>query len=225
MKESTRNIFLELLERYPALVSAASEIEAAFELVRGAYEGGGKLLCGGNGGSACDCEHIVGELLKSFKKPRAIDCETKKSLLALGEDGEYLASKLEGALPAVSLVSQTGVLTAYANDRAWDAALAQQVYGLGNKGDVLLVLSTSGNSRNCVLAARVAEAKGLKTIALTGEGGGMLKDICDVCIAAPERETYKVQELHLPIYHALCAMLEEEFFSAGGGWRLRPHEL
>ena len=121
-------------------------------------------------------------------------------------------SKLEGSLPAVSLISQTGVLTAFANDKAWDTALAQQVYGLGKEEDCLIVLSTSGNSQNCVYAAMVAKIKGIKTVAFTGAMGGKLKEMCDVCICAPELETYKVQELHLPIYHCLCAMLEEEIF-------------
>jgi D-sedoheptulose 7-phosphate isomerase len=129
-----------------------------------------------------------------------------------GEEGAYLVSKLEGSLPSVSLISQTGILTAFANDKSWDTAIAQQLYGLGKQGDCLLVLSTSGNSKNCVYAVMVAKAKGIKTIAFTGKGGGKLKAICDECICAPEIETYKVQELHLPIYHCLCAMLEEEFF-------------
>ena len=212
MKDSVKAIFDQLFERYPSLLCAREDVLGAFELARSTYENGGKLLCGGNGGSACDCEHIVGELLKSFKKPRAISEKVSNGLLSFGDEGEYLAEKLEGALPAVSLISQTGVLTAYANDRAWDTALAQQVYGLGNAGDLLLVLSTSGNSKNCIYAVLAAKAKGIKTLALTGEGGGKLKGLCDVCVCAPEKETYKIQELHLPIYHALCAMLEEEFF-------------
>lgn len=115
-------------------------------------------------------------------------------------------------MPAVSLISQTGVLTAFANDKAWDTAIAQQLYGFGKAGDCLLVLSTSGNSQNCIYAVLLAKAKGIETIAFTGKGGGKLKEICNECICAPEKETYKVQELHLPIYHRLCAMLEEEFF-------------
>ena len=212
MKDSVKAIFDQLFERYPSLLCAREDVLGAFELARSTYENGGKLLCGGNGGSACDCEHIVGELLKSFKKPRVISESVADKLRQFGEDGEYLLDKLEGSLPAVSLISQSGVLTAYANDRAWDSAMAQQLYGLGNEGDLLLVLSTSGNSKNCVYAVLAAKAKGIKTVALTGEGGGRLKGLCDVCVCAPEKETYKIQELHLPIYHALCAMLEEEFF-------------
>lgn len=212
MKETTKVIYETLLERYPLLNGIKDSIWDTFEAIRECYLSGGRLLCGGNGGSAADCEHIVGELLKSFKKRRDIDKEIAGNLSAYGDDGEYLMNTLEGALPAISLVSHTGVLSAFANDRAWDAAFAQQVYGLGRSGDCLLVLSTSGNSRNCVYAAMVAKSMGLKALALTGEGGGRLQQICDECIAVPEKETYKVQELHLPIYHCLCAMLEEEFF-------------
>ena len=212
MKDTTENIYNELFARYPALSCAASEISAAFGLLKASFSSGGTLFVGGNGGSSSDSEHIVGELLKSFKKHRNIDEKTAFALKEEGEDGEYILAKLEGALPAVSLISQTGILTAFANDKAWDVALAQQLYGIGKAGDCLIVLSTSGNSKNCVYAAKLARAKGIKTIAFTGENGGTLKGVCDVCITVPERETYKVQELHLPVYHCLCAMLEEEFF-------------
>ena len=212
MKDTTKKIYEELLERYPALVCVKESVLLAFEGIKETYEKGGTLYCGGNGGSSSDCEHIVGELLKKFKKNRPVDEETRVNLLNQGEDGAYVLSKLEGSLPAVSLISQTGILTAFANDKSWDTAIAQQLYGLGKKGDCLLVLSTSGNSANCVYAVLVAKAKGMKTITLTGGNGGRLKEVCDVCICVPERETYKVQELHLPIYHCLCAMLEEEFF-------------
>lgn len=212
MKETTRKIYDELFERYPVLICVKENILNAFELIKSTYIQGGTLYCGGNGGSSSDSEHIVGELLKSFKKHRAVDDTTANNLLGFGEEGAYVLSKLEGSLPAVSLISQTGILTAFANDKSWDTALAQQLYGLGKQGDCLLVLSTSGNSKNCVYAVMVAKAKGIKTIAFTGNGGGKLKDMCDECICVPEVETYKVQELHLPIYHCLCAMLEEEFF-------------
>ena len=182
-------------------------------MIKTTYENGGTLFCAGNGGSSSDSEHIVGELMKSFRKKRAINEETASNLLRFGDDGAYLLSKLEGALPAISLISQTGILTAFANDKSWDTALAQQLYGLGNQGDCLLVLSTSGNSKNCLYAVLVAKSKGIKTIAFTSVSGGKLKEICDECICVPELETYKVQELHLPIYHCLCAMLEEEFFN------------
>ena len=212
MKETTKKIYDELFERYPALNGIKGNVLRAFELIKSTYENGGGVYCGGNGGSSSDCEHIVGELLKSFKKHRAIDEKTAGNLSNYGEDGAYLLSKLEGSLSATSLISQTGVLTAFANDKSWDTAIAQQLYGLGKQGDCLIVLSTSGNSKNCVYAVMVAKAKGLKTIAFTGETGGKLKDLCDETLCVPEVETYKVQELHLPLYHCLCAMLEEEFF-------------
>ena len=213
MKDTTKKIYNELFERYPALTDIKESILNAFELIKSTYQNGGSLYCGGNGGSASDCEHIVGELLKSFKKHRAVDEKTASSLLNYGEDGEYLLSKLEGSLPTMSLISQTGILTAFANDKSWDTAIAQQLYGLGKQGDCLVVLSTSGNSKNCVYAVMVARAKGIKTIAFTGKTGGKLKELCDKTICIPEVETYKVQELHLPVYHCLCAMLEEEFFN------------
>ena len=212
MKATTNKIYEELFERYPVLRSVKESVKNAFCIMADTYKSGGTLYICGNGGSASDSEHIVGELLKSFKKPRRIDEKTAKNLMSLGEDGEYLLNNLEGALPAVSLISQTAVMTAYANDRAWDTAMAQQLYGLGREGDCLLALSTSGNSKNCVYASLTARAKNIKAVAFTGIGGGRLKEICDECICAPETETYKIQELHLPIYHCLCAMLEEEFF-------------
>ena len=212
VKETTQKIYEELFERYPQLSSQKENILRAFDIIRTTYQNDGKLLVGGNGGGSSDSEHIVGELLKSFKKNRAIDGEVKEKLLAMGEEGDYLVSRLEGALPAVSLISQTGILTAFSNDKSWDTALAQQAYGLGKEGDCLILLSTSGNSQNCVYAALVAQTKGIKTLAFTGAKHGKLKAVCDVTLQAPETETYKVQELHLPIYHCLCAMIEEELF-------------
>ncbi len=212
MKETTKRIYEELFERYPVLTPVQANILNMFEIIKATYENGGILYCAGNGGSSSDSEHIVGELLKSFKKHRTIDEEISNNLRVFGEDGAYVLSKLDGALPAISLISQTGILTAFANDKSWDTAIAQQLYGLGKKDDCLLVLSTSGNSKNCVYAVLVAKAKGIKTIAFAGNSGGKLKEMCDECICVPERETYKVQELHLPVYHCLCAMLEEEFF-------------
>ena len=212
MKDTTKKIYDELFARYPVLTDIKESILNAFELIKSTYQNGGSLYCGGNGGSSSDCEHIVGELLKSFKKYRAVDEKTASGLLSYGAEGEYLLSKLEGSLPAASLISQTGILTAFANDKSWDTAIAQQLYGLGRKGDCLLVLSTSGNSKNCVYAVMVAKAKGIKTVAFTGKTGGKLKELCDETICVPELETYKVQELHLPVYHCLCAMLEEEFY-------------
>lgn len=212
MKGTTRKIYDELFERYPILNGVKNDVLGAFDLMETCCRERGMLFCAGNGGSSSDCEHIVGELLKSFKKHRDIDEKTKDRLLSYGTEGKYLVDRLEGALPAMSLMSQTGILTAFSNDRTWDSAIAQQLYGLGKRGDCLLVLSTSGNSKNCVNAVLVAKAKEIKTIAFTGMSGGKLKDICDECICVPESETYKVQELHLPVYHCLCAMLEEEIF-------------
>ena len=187
-------------------------IEKAFLTIKKCFETGGRLFICGNGGSSSDSEHIVGELLKSFKKHRPIDKTVCETLQGFGEEGAYLCEMLEGSLPAYSLNSQTAIMTAFANDKSWDATFAQQLYGLGKQDDCLLTLSTSGNSQNCVYAVLVAKAKGLSSIALTGVGGGKLKAVADCTIAVSEKETYKVQELHLPIYHCLCAMLEEEFF-------------
>ena len=212
MKASTQEIFDELFVRYPALEACRADVLAAFEAMAAAYRAGGKALCCGNGGSASDCEHIVGELLKKFKRHRDIPAGLKARLAAAGPDGARLAEKLEGSLPAVALVSQSGILTAFANDVGWDEAFAQQLLGLARPGDVLVALSTSGNSRNCVLAATLARALDVRTIALVGESGGRLGELCDVAIRVPARETYQVQEFHLPVYHAICAMLEEELF-------------
>ena len=199
-------MFDKLFERYPQLKVCEDEIDKAFAALQSCYRNGGKVLTCGNGGSAADAEHIVGELLKKFRKHRAVDAATAAKLPS------ELVARLEGALPAVSLVSMSGILTAFANDVAWETAFAQQVYGLGRAGDVLIALSTSGNSANCVNAALVARAKGVKVIALTGSDGGRLASLADAAIRVPERETYKVQELHLPVYHALCAGLEDVLF-------------
>ena len=196
----------ELYVRYPQLRSCEGAISHALDLLLSCYRGGGKVLTCGNGGSAADAEHIVGELMKKFRRHRAIDPEIAAKL------PPELVSKLEGALPAVSLVSMSGILTAFANDVAWETAFAQQVLGLGRAGDVLIALSTSGNSANCVNAALVAKAKGMSVISLTGATGGRLAELADAAICVPETETYKVQELHLPVYHALCARVEEELF-------------
>ena len=212
MKNSTKAIFEDLFARYPALEACRNQVKAAYEALLATYRAGGKVLCCGNGGSASDSEHIVGELLKKFKKHRDIPADLKAKLLAAGPEGAQLAEKLEGSLGAVSLLSMSGILTAFANDVGWDEAYAQQVLGLAKPGDALVVLSTSGNSRNCVLAAVLARALGVKTIGLTGEKGGRFRDVCDVAVCVPACETFKIQEYHLPVYHALCAMLEDELF-------------
>ena len=197
----------DLFGRCPALRACEGEILRALELLLACYRNGGKVLTCGNGGSAADAEHIVGELLKKFKRHRDVDPAVAERLPA------DLVAKLEGALPAVSLVSMSGILTAFANDVSWETAFAQQVLGLGRPGDVLIALSTSGNSANCVNAALVAKAKGMKVISLTGQDGGRLSALSDAAVRVPETETYRVQELHLPVYHALCAAVEEALFS------------
>ena len=196
----------ELFSRYPCLEPCGSTVKGAFALLLSSFRAGGKVLVCGNGGSAADAEHICGELLKKFRKHRAVPEGIAAKLRP------ELAAKLEGALPAVSLVSMSGILTAFANDVSWETAFAQQVLGLAKPGDVLIALSTSGNSANCVAAAEVMKAVGGKSIAFTGAGESRLSQVCDVAIRVPETETYKVQELHLPVYHALCAALEEELF-------------
>ena len=203
----------ELLERYPELKACVNEIEAARELLIQTYENNGKVLCCGNGGSCSDSEHIVGELMKGFISLRPVGNEFMSKLEDLGfEDAEYITKNLQGSLPAIALGSQSGVLSAFANDVAADMVYGQMVFGYGQPNDVLIGLSTSGNSKNVVYAAKVAKAKGVKTIALTGARDSKLSVICDVTIKVPETETFKVQELHLPVYHYLCASVEKHFF-------------
>jgi D-sedoheptulose 7-phosphate isomerase len=205
----------KLCTKYPDLVECREQIAEAFQLIRDSYKNGGKTLTCGNGGSAADSDHIVGELMKGFMLKRPISSEERQVYLSLfPEDGAYLADHLQGALPAISLAGHSALTTAFANDVAADLIFAQQVYGYGKAGDVLIGLSTSGNSKNVVHAMQVAKAKGLHTVALTGEGGGKLKDLCDVVIRVPRTSTPDIQELHLPIYHVLCVMLEREFFAS-----------
>lgn len=212
MKESTRKIFDELIERNPQLNKIKNDIEKTFEVLQEAYNNNKKILICGNGGSASDSEHIVGELLKSFRKKRSIKKDIFDKLNDYGDDGQKLKKTLEGSLKAISLTSHLSLSTAFSNDKEPSVVFAQQLYGLGNCGDVLLAISTSGNSENCVLATTLAKVMEIKTIALTGKNESRLSGLCDITIKVPETETYKVQEFHLPIYHALCAMLEEEFF-------------
>ncbi len=202
----------ELFVRYPSLLGMRKEMEESFLLIKDVFSAGGTLFTCGNGGSAADSEHIVGELMKSFRKKRPIDGKIREKLCSYGEDGEAISENLEGGLPCVSLTSHLALSTAYANDREPQATFAQQLFVLGKAQDGLLVISTSGNSQNCVYAALVAKAKGMKVVALTGENESKLSALADCTLRVPETETFKVQELHLPIYHALCAYLEEEFF-------------
>lgn len=203
----------KLLKRYPALTEISDDIEKAVELLTDMYKNGGKLLCCGNGGSASDSEHIVGELMKCFKIKRPIKKELADALAEYGNDGAELAATLEAALPAISLCGHSALSTAYGNDRNAYMVFAQQVNGFGCKGDTLLALTTSGNSKNCLYAAMVAKAKGMKVIGITGAKGGKLSELADICIKVPETETYLVQELTLPVYHYICARLEEIFFA------------
>jgi D-sedoheptulose 7-phosphate isomerase len=201
-----------LLKRYPSLEAVKNEISLALDTLKSTYENGGKLLVCGNGGSAADCDHIVGELMKCFKIKRPIKPEFAEKLSEMGEDGELLSTLLEAGLPAISLCEHNSLSTAYANDRNPYAVFAQQLSVLGNEGDTLIALTTSGNSKNCVYAATVAKAKGMKVISITGQGGGKISALADVAIKLPEKETYLIQELTLPIYHYLCAELENYFF-------------
>ncbi len=206
---------LDVLEaRYPNLATCLTDVQVAFELWRESFGQGNKALICGNGGSAADSEHIVGELMKGFVRRRPPNPElVQRAEDLFGEDGGFIAQHLQGALPAISLTSQQSLLTAFGNDVNFDLVYAQQVFGYGRPGDVLVALSTSGNSLNTVYAVMVARLLGLRTIGFTGRVGGRLKELCDVTICVPEDETYKVQELHQAVYHTLCLMLEEAFFA------------
>ncbi len=217
MKERV-GVFLDrLLTNYPALGDARGDIVAAFEILVKTYEKSGKLLVCGNGGSAADAEHIVSELMKEYLLKRAVpQDDARRIAAAFPEHGEALCKGLQGALPAISLVSQSSTLTAFANDVNVEMAFAQQVYGYARDGDALLAISTSGNSPNVCNAARVANAFGFPVIGLTGANAGSLGELSDVTIRAPAEKTYRIQEYHLPIYHCLCAMTEEFFFGGKG---------
>ena len=202
----------DLIKRYPALEGTRNDFESAFNLLKECFSSGSKLLVAGNGGSMADSQHIVGELMKRFSIKRSLSNQLIQELLVYGDDGRYLAEMLEGALPAIAL-DAAPLTSAVVNDSGCgDTAFAQMINGLGKPGDVFWAITTSGNSRNVYLAAITARALGMKVLALTGMSGGIIKGIADVSICVPETETYKVQELHLPIYHALCLMLENEFF-------------
>lgn len=215
MKTSVKKLYEDFFDQYPQLSVCSSEIISAFEAICTCYRAGGKLLVCGNGGSASDAEHIVGELMNKFAIKRPAPAQMRDRLHESGaKNADYLFSKLEQGLAAISLVSQTSLMTAIINDIGADMVFAQQVYGYGKEGDVLLALSTSGNSPNVVNAVAVARAVGMFTIGFTGESGGIMKEMCDFTIRVPEKITYKIQQLHLPVYHLLCIMLEDEFFGA-----------
>ena len=215
MDNKVKAILDELLARYPELQMCKRSIEEAYEILKKSYDNGGKLLVAGNGGSAADSEHIVGELMKGFTKKRAVNKLFREQLMYVDPvEGEKLADRLQGALPAIALTGHTALTTAYGNDVEGTFAFAQQLYGYGKAGDVFLGISTSGNSRNVTAAAVVAKAMDIRVIALTGCSGGRLKPLSDCAIVVPSSETFKIQELHLPIYHVLCRMLEETYFES-----------
>ncbi len=202
-----------LIERYPELACVKEQIMDSFDVLKDSFSNCGKLLVAGNGGSAADSEHIVGELMKSFVLDRHVEPQFANSLSAVDNElGAVLAENLQRALPAIALDGHLSLTTAYMNDCEPLLCFAQQVNGYGNSGDVLLGISTSGNSKNILYAAVTAKAKGMKVVGLTGSKESKLSAIADVCIKVPQQETYKIQELHLPVYHCLCLMLEDYFF-------------
>lgn len=202
-----------LIERYPNLIVCVEAIEKAYLILEECYEHDGKLLIAGNGGSAADSEHIAGELMKRFISPRPVTDEFAHKLKAIDPViGENLAHNLERGLMAIPLVAHEALSTAYINDVDGLGVFSQQLFGFGRPGDVFLGISTSGKSKNVLSATVVARALGIKVIGLTGAKGGELAEVADVVIKVPETETYMIQELHLPVYHALCLMLEDRFF-------------
>jgi len=202
-----------LVSRYPTLVCCMKSIQKAYDILCQAYTDRHKLLVCGNGGSASDSEHIVGELMKEFKLKREVFKSQAEAMKQIDPElGTVLAEHLQGALPAISLTGHSSLTTAFMNDSLPELIFAQQVNGYGKPGDVLMGISTSGNSSNVLYAAVTAKSKGLHVIGLTGQRPCKLAQLADVCIQVPETETYKIQELHLPVYHCLCMMLEEHFF-------------
>lgn len=203
----------QLINRYPQLADLKNEIEKAGNAIIDSYKNGGKLLVCGNGGSASDSDHIVGELMKSFEGKRPLNQTFKANLENVsGDRGMYLSEKLQQGLPAISLTAHAALTSAVANDIDVDLVFAQQITGYGDAGDILIGMSTSGNSQNVIDALIVAKAKGLVTIGLTGKTGGRMKEFCDILINVPQTRTAFVQELHLPVYHTLCMMVEDYFF-------------
>lgn len=213
VQREPQKILDELIQRYPVLAVCKKDIAEAYCLLRDCFQQGGKLLVAGNGGSAADAEHMVGELMKSFRKPRPLPASIQQNLAATDPVlGTYLAKTLEQPLPAIALVCHEALSTAFLNDKVGKAVFAQQLLGYGKKGDVFLGISTSGNSENVIYAAVVAKALGIAVIELTGNNGGKLSQFADISICVPEDETFKIQELHLPVYHCLCLMVENYFY-------------
>ena len=202
-----------LINRYPNLIVCKDSVIKAYEILEESYSKGGKLLVCGNGGSASDSEHIVGELMKEFKLKRKVYAAQAEIMKTIDlELGTTLAEHLQGALPAITLTAHSSLITAFMNDSEPVLVFAQQVNGYGNPEDVFMGFSTSGNSANVLYATITAKARGLKVIGLTGAKENRLMKFADVCICVPETQTYKIQELHLPVYHCLCLMLEDKFF-------------
>lgn len=211
--DSVIKLLDEMIVRYPVLNICKDEIEMAYRMMVDMFTSKGKLLIAGNGGSAADSEHIVGELMKGFTKKRELPPEDKEALKGIDKElSIILCNNLQQALPAISLTGHLALSTAYSNDVNGTLGFAQQVYGYGEEKDVFLGITTSGNSKNILYAMAVAKSKKMKTIALTGGNGGKVIELCDISIIVPESETYKIQELHLPVYHTLCLMLEERFY-------------
>lgn len=208
------NIEMEkLFKRYPNLTPCKKDIEGAIDIIKECYGNGNKIITCGNGGSAADAEHIVGELLKGFRKKRKVSSEFREKVSKIYPDEtNEICDNLQGSLPAISLTSHISFTTAFNNDMNPDFTFAQQLLGLGRQGDALIALSTSGKAKNVINACKLAKVLGIKTIALTGKDGGALKDICDVAICVPEEETFLIQEYHVPIYHAICSIVEDMFF-------------
>ncbi|MBF0094226.1 MAG: SIS domain-containing protein [Alphaproteobacteria bacterium] len=213
----TVDILARLVARYPALESLQADIVGGFTLLLDCVEGGGTILACGNGGSAADADHIVGELLKGFQLKRSLTpAQVDEIAVHFPSEAREMASRLQQGIPAVALSGANAIATAVANDTSPEYVFAQQVYGLGRRGDVLIAISTSGNSGNVLAAAKVARARGLKVLALTGRKGGKLWSLADVAIRVPADVVDEIQELHLPVYHCLCSMLEQALFGAGG---------
>lgn len=216
MKAAAKEHIDRLFERVPSLTPCIGDTVRACELLINCASRGGTVLACGNGGSASDAEHIVGELMNRFLLKRAIPSQHTTALTNIaGARGGEIAGRLQRAIRAISLVSQSALTTAVANDSHSDMVYAQQVYGYGSAGDVLIAISTSGNAPNVLAAAQVARALGLHVIGMTGQGGGALAPLCTTCIKVPSTITYQVQELHVGVYHALCAAVEHEMFGAG----------
>lgn len=203
----------ELLKRYPELEGCAPAIQKVLELMLQTYKKGGKILLCGNGGSCADCEHIVGELMKGFlSKRKMTETDRNRFVNAFGESGDYFADRLQYGIPAVVLTAHSGLISAFANDVSPELVFAQQVWGLGTEQDLLIGLSCSGNSENIIRAMQTARVKNMRVAGLTGEMPCKMDEVADSVAHVPEKETYKVQELHLPVYHYLCAALEKKLF-------------